>query len=153
MEKQNDILHTFGEVQLGYKKKFQTSFKSIKSSDDASKIIRQIIPQSQINYREHFYTLYLNVKNEVLGYHLISIGGINQTMVDIRVLLQGALLCNSVAILAFHNHPSSNINPSISDIKLTERINKACKTIDLKLLDHIIITENSYYSFADNGQI
>ena len=93
------------------------------------------------------------MKNEVIGYHLISIGGISQTTVDVRILLQGALLCNSVAILIFHNHPSSNTNPSKADISLTEKITQACKTIDINLLDHIIITEDNYYSFADNGQI
>lgn len=153
MEKQNATSNTFGEVQLSYKKKLQIQFRSIKSSNDASKVIRQILPISQINYREHFYALYLNNKNEVIGYHLISIGGITATMVDIRILLQGALLCNSVAILIFHNHPSSKTYPSKADIALTEKISKACETIDLKLLDHIIITENSYYSFADNGKL
>ncbi|MFY0602949.1 MAG: JAB domain-containing protein [Flavobacteriaceae bacterium] len=154
MEKQNATSNTFGEVQLSYKKKLQIQFRSIKSSNDASKVIRQILPISQINYREHFYALYLNNKNEVIGYHLISIGGITATMVDIRILLQGALLCNSVGmILIFHNHPSGKTNPSKADIALTEKISKACETIDLKLLDHIIITEDSYYSFADNGEL
>ena len=153
MKNQNSFTYQIGEIELGYKKKIQIQFRSIKSSNDASKVIRQILPISQINYREHFYALYLNNKNEFIGYHLISIGGITATMVDIRILLQGALLCNSVAILIFHNHPSSNTNPSITDKTLTEKISKACETIDLKLLDHIIITENNYYSFADNGEL
>ncbi|QMU64423.1 MAG: DNA repair protein [Flavobacteriaceae bacterium] len=109
MGKQNAISNTFGEVQLSYKKKLQIQFRCIKSSSDTSKVIRQILPISQINYREHFYALYLNNKNEVIGYHLISVGGITATMVDIRILLQGALLCNSVAILILHNHSSVDI--------------------------------------------
>lgn len=153
MKTQNTITHQVGEIELHYNKKFTIRFQAIKSSKDAAKVIYQIMPKSQINYREHFYALYLNMKNEVLGYHLISIGGINQTMVDIRILLQGALLSNAISILIFHNHPSANTNPSKADIALTEKINKACEIIDIKLLDHIIITEDSYYSFADNGQV
>ena len=68
MKTQNTITHQVGEVALSYNKKLPIPFHSIKSSDDASKIIRQIIPPSQINYREHFYALYLNNKNEVIGY-------------------------------------------------------------------------------------
>lgn len=154
MKTQNTITHQIGEVQLSYNKKFSLPFDNlIKSSDDASKVIRRIIPESQINYREHFYGLYLNNRNEVIGYHLISVGGITATIVDIRILLQGALLCNSVATLIFHNHPSSNAYPSKADISLTDKISKAFETIDIKLLDHIIITEDNYYSFADNGKL
>ncbi|MDG1315022.1 MAG: JAB domain-containing protein [Flavobacteriaceae bacterium] len=153
MNTQNQITYKVGEVELSYKKRLQFPFHPIKSSDDASTIIRQIIPKSQINYREHFYAMYLTMRNEVVGYHLISVGGINHTMVDVRILLQGALLCNAVAICIFHNHPSTNTNPSSADMTLTKKIAEACKLIDLTLLDHIIITENDYYSFADNGKL
>lgn len=153
MKTQKSITYQFGEVQLSYKKKLQVKYHTIKSSNDASKIIRQIFPLSQMNYREHVYAIYLNMKNGVIGYHLITVGGINQAVVDVRIILQGGLLCNCVGILLCHNHPSGNTKPSSSDIALTEKINLACKTIDLKLLDHIIITENSYYSFADNGKL
>lgn len=153
MNTQNQITYKVGEVELSYKKKSEFLFHAIKSSEDLSKIIRRIIPKSQINYREHFYAMYLTMRNEVIGYHLISVGGINYTMVDVRILLQGALLCNAVSICIFHNHPSSNIRPSSADISLTKKITQACKLVDLNLLDHIIITENNYYSFADHGKL
>ena len=145
---------TFGEVQLKKKKKKKTSnFESIKSSETANQVIRKILPVEQINYREYMYALYLNNSNDVIGYHQISIGGITGTIVDVRILLQGILLCNGSGIIIIHNHPSGNLKPSIQDKRITEKVKTACETLDIKLLDHLIITEENYYSFADNGEL
>lgn len=141
------------EVQLSYKRKHKLDFEKIVSSQSASDCIREIFPSEQICYREHMYVLYLDNSNNILGYQLLSVGGITGTLADIRIILQGALLINAVGLILFHNHPSGNLTPSNADILLTQKVEKACKTIDIKLLDHIIITENSYYSFADNGEL
>ncbi len=144
---------TIGEVELSYKKKSNVVFQRITSSQSADTCIRTFFPKEQISYRERMYALYLDNSNNILGYHLLSIGGITATLVDVRILMQGALLTNSVAFILFHNHPSNKLKPSQSDIQLTDKIIKSAKTLDLKVLDHLIITENSYYSFADNGDI
>lgn len=144
---------TIGEVKLSYQKTSNVIFEKITSSKSADTCIRTFFPKEQIIYREHMYAMYLNNSNNVLGYHLLSIGGITATLVDIRVLMQGALLTNSVAIILFHNHPSNKLQPSIADKNLTQKIIRSAETLDLKVLDHLIITEDSYYSFADNGDI
>lgn len=144
---------SFGEVELSYKRKQASTFKTIKSSDDAITCIRKIFPVNQINYREHMFVLFMNMKNEIIGYHLNSVGGVSQTIIDIRIIMQGALLSNAVGILLCHNHPSGNLKPSEQDKRLTQKIIKAGKLLDINVLDHVIITENSHYSFADHGEI
>ncbi len=144
-------LFKINEIQLSYKKKLKTSFQKISSSKQANQCIRQIIPVEQINYREYMYALYLDNGNNVVGYYLLSVGGINSTLVDVRILMQGALLTRSVGFILVHNHPSGKLTPSLSDRQLTEKIKEASKVLDLKLLDHLIITEDGYYSFADEG--
>ena len=79
----------------------------------------------------------------------MSKGGISETIVDIRLLLKSALQCGATAIIVAHNHPSGVLKPSTSDIKLTQKIKKAGENMDIKLLDHLIISEKGYFSFAD----
>lgn len=145
--------YAIGEVEVSYKKKTEIPFEKITSSFTASECIRKLIPENQINYREHMYALYLNNANKILGYQLLSVGGITATLLDIRILIQGALLTNSVALILFHNHPSGKLKPSNADIELTKKVSSSLGLLDLKLLDHLIITETSYYSFADQGMI
>ena len=144
---------TIGEVQLFYKKRITSPFQKICSSKQANECIRQIIPVEQINYREHMYALYLDNSNNVIGYQLLSLGGITSTLIDKRILFQGALLTSAVAIVLFHNHPSQKLEPSRADLELTKEIKRASKILNIKLLDHIIVTEQSYYSFADEGEL
>lgn len=150
MKNQEPTTFAFGEVQLSYKKKRKSKFDSIRSSKDVEWILRKIFPKSQINFREHFYALYLNNQNKVVGYQLISLGGITQTVIDIRILFSGAILCNSVGLIICHNHPSGKLKPSEQDLKITKKIAKACEILDIKLLDHIIITDKTYLSFSDD---
>jgi DNA repair protein RadC len=82
---------------------------------------------------------------------MISSGGISGTVLDTRVIFQGALLANASSLIIFHNHPSSNLKPSKADKDITNKIKKAGELLDIILLDHLIITEHSYYSFADEG--
>ena len=142
-----------GEVQLSYKRKNQFTFFKITSSASANECIRKIFPVEQICYRERMYALYLDNSNNVLGYQLLSIGGITGTLVDVRILMQGALLINAVGLLLFHNHPSNTLKPSNADKNITNKIIRSAEVLDLKVLDHLIITEDSYYSFADNGEL
>ena len=100
---------------------------------------------------EEFWILYLNNANKVLQTTQLSKGGITGTIVDIRLALKKALEVGAVAIILSHNHPSGFLQPSQADIRLTKRLSTASESLDIKVLDHVIITENSYFSFADQN--
>lgn len=151
MNNQDSQIQIFSEVQLSYTTKQPSNFETIKSSQTVAKIMRSILPKEQINYREYMYALYLNNSNKIVGYQLMSIGGLTATVVDIRILLQGALLTSSTAIILCHNHPSGTLKPSQADNQITQKVKKASEFMDIKLLDHLILTEKSYFSFADEG--
>lgn len=102
---------------------------------------------------EEFWVLYLNNANKVVEKRQISKGGLTSTVVDVRLLFKRALELTSVAIIICHNHPSGKLNPSKSDKELTQKIISAGKTLDIKVLDHLIVTQKSYFSFADNNLI
>ena len=95
--------------------------------------------------------IYLNTSNKVLAKEQISKGGISFTSVDNRIILKRALNFNSVSIIAVHNHPSGNLKPSNADINLTKKLKLACESLEIKLLDHIIISDSGYYSFLDEN--
>lgn len=100
---------------------------------------------------EHFYVLYLSRSNKVIGYSLISLGGITGTVADVRLILQSALGCGAVYIMLCHNHPSGSLKPSSADETLTKKIKEACRYHDITLVDHMIISDEGYYSFAEEG--
>jgi DNA repair protein RadC len=93
----------------------------------------------------------LNRSNRVLGISCISKGGISGTVVDLKIILQTALKANASGLIVSHNHPSGNLTASREDVKVTEKLKSACQLLDLSLLDHLIISEEGYFSFADEG--
>ncbi|MPT32698.1 MAG: DNA repair protein, partial [Chryseobacterium sp.] len=95
----------------------------------------------------------MNQANKVLGIKKISECGISSTLVDVRIVMQAALLCNATAMIVAHNHPSGNLKPSSCDIKMTSQIKEASKVMNMTLLDHVILTSDSHFSFADEGLI
>jgi len=102
---------------------------------------------------EVFGVLFLNQANKLRHFEIISQGGITATVVDPRIILRKALENNAVSIILFHNHPSGNLTPSEADRQVTHKIREAGKYHDIRVLDHIIVAETGYYSFADNGEI
>ena len=102
---------------------------------------------------EEFYVLYLNRKNDVLAHKNISTGGVGGTVVDIKIVLKHGIDLLATAMIAVHNHPSGNISPSQQDIELTKKLKDAGKLLDITLVDHVILGEKRYYSFADEGMI
>ena len=140
------------EIKLSYSRKGNCE-RSIASSRDAMEIFREHFDADELDYRESFFALYLNQANKVLGIKKISESGISSTLVDVRIVLQAALLCNASGIIVAHNHPLGNLNPSSSDIKMTAQIKEASKVMNIALLDHVILTSDSHYSFADDGMI
>ena len=129
-----------------------SSVHKIRDSNDVYCFIKDGI-RKELLYKEHFYTIYLNRRNSIICYVPISQGGITTTVVEIQHILAGAILSNAHSIILFHNHPSGEKSPSESDIKLTRQIKQACNFHNINLLEHLIITDDDYYSFADNGNI
>ena len=97
--------------------------------------------------------MYLNRANKVNHFEIVSEGGITGTVADPRVILRKALEENAVNIILCHNHPSGSLNPSRADEQLTQKIKQAASYLDIRVLDHIIVSEDGYYSFADEGLI
>lgn len=137
-------------LELGKRRHFEQIVQKpiIKSSKDAFIILQPIIGELQ---HEEFWVLYLNNSNKVLAKEQLSKGGITATMVDVRLLFKKAVGLSTVGIIVCHNHPSGKLKPSKSDELLTQKIKEAGQTLDIKLLDHLIITQKDYFSFADNG--
>ena len=142
------------EVKLTYKNNVPYNQRhKISNSQSAYEILTNLFPENTMDYRETFIVLYLNRANQVLGYSVISQGGTSNTTVDIKMVIQTALLANASCIMLAHNHPSGNLHPSSDDNRITNRIIEAARLFDITVLDHIIITNESYYSFTDNGDI
>jgi DNA repair protein RadC len=135
-------------------KKDPTNFERVKitSSNDSAKYIRQFY-SDDIEIFESFFILLLNRQNKTIGYAKISQGGVAGTLVDAKILLKYVVDTLASAVILCHNHPSGNLNPSTQDIELTKKLSQAIKLVDSQVLDHIILTPDSFYSFADNGLI
>lgn len=141
------------KLRIVYSKKQNPSDRlKITSSSDAYKILQEIWSK-QIETREEMIILLLDRSNHILGYHILSMGGITGTVADLRLLFSVALKSLSTSFILAHNHPSGNLNPSQADIDLTRKIKEAGKIMDIQLLDHLIMTKNEYYSFADEGSL
>lgn len=140
------------EVTAIYKTKEDVSNVKIGGSRDVNDYIRSVYPVS-INIREAMVVLYLNNANRTLGYGIASIGGLTGTLVDVRLVLRDALLTQATGLILIHNHPSGTLKPSQSDINITKKVKKAAELMDIKLLDHLILTEDNFYSFADEGMM
>lgn len=124
--------------------------EKISSSKDVFQIMNPLLGELE---HEEFWVLFLNNSNKVLSKYQLSKGGLTATLADTRLLLKRALEQLAVAVIICHNHPSGKLEPSRADIELTRKIKNACETVDIKLLDHLIITEKTYFSFADENQL
>jgi len=141
------------EIHIRYKERIPAPFwKQIKSSKDAAELLYQTWNTDTIAVHESFKIVLLNNSNKVKGIYQISQGGITGTLVDLRILFAVVLKTLSVGILLAHNHPSGKLQASQPDRDITQKIQRAAKLFDVKVLDHIIIAPNGeYYSFADQG--
>jgi DNA repair protein RadC len=141
------------EIEISYHPVIKPSERiSVTSSADAEKVFRRIWCKP-IELRECFYAMFLNRYNKVLGYYLISVGGITGTIVDPRSIFQTALKANACSIILGHNHPSGNPTPSDADSNITRKIKEAGDILEIKLLDHIILLPEGYTSMTDEGML
>ena len=121
----------------------------IKASAQAAGYLREDLRNLD---HEESWILLLNSANLPLAKKMITVGTIKSTQIDHRRIIKEALLTNATAIILFHNHPSGTPAPSVADINETNKLKKACDIFDISLLDHIILTDESYYSFAEETQ-
>lgn len=142
--------YTLPKIELKY---IPGSFPKSKIVDSwsATQLLRGCFNPNTFNYRESFVTLYLNRANQVIGWETISIGGINQTCVDVRIILAIAVTSGASAMILCHNHPSGQCKPSEADKLITNKIKDASTYFDITVLDHVILTSESSFSFADEG--
>lgn len=141
------------EIKVMYKSK-QKNKKKISTSKDAFEILFLLFDKDIIEYQEQFFLLLLNYANRVLGWIKISTGGTTGTVVDPKIVFTLALKTNASGIILAHNHPSGNLLASKNDQDLTNKILEAGRFLDIKLLDHLIISpEERYLSFADEGMM
>ena len=153
METVNTLACTqVSEIQLIYKSKVKASQRPhVSTSFDAYQIFRQNWDENKIEFVEQFKILFLNRANKVLGIFELSTGGVSGTIADPKLVFAAALKANASNIILCHNHPSGSTKPSRADEQLTQKIKEAASFFDIKVLDHIIVSEEGYYSFADEG--
>ncbi|HLP73254.1 MAG TPA: DNA repair protein RadC [Bacteroidales bacterium] len=139
-------------LELGRRRKLAEvpEYPQIKCSKDVADIFQPIMADLQY---EEFWILFLNRSNRVINRMKLSQGGISGTVTDVRLVMKRAIEYLASGIIVCHNHPSGNLNPSESDSNITKKIKDAGNLMDIQLLDHLIITEKDYFSFADNGLI
>lgn len=137
-------------LELGLRRRLATAMEQpiITSSKAVFEIMQPLIGDLQ---HEEFWVLYLNNSNKVIFKQQLSKGGITGTLVDTRLVFKKALEIASTAIILAHNHPSGTLKPSNADKQLTEKIKNAGRTLDIRVLDHLIVTEKAYFSFADEN--
>lgn len=142
---------TAGEVKLTYSR-HEPNGIAVHQSSDATAFLRPIFGDA-IEHHEMFVVLGLNRANQIHSYYVAGVGGLASTVVDPRQVMQFLLLSNSAGCVIAHNHPSGNKRPSETDRRLTKSLDEACKLFDIPLLDHVIVTADGYYSFADHHEI
>ena len=137
-------------LELGRRRKLTEvqDVPQIRSSKDIADIFQPLLSDL---LHEEFWILFLNRSNKVINKMKLSQGGISGTVTDVRIVMKTAIEYLASGIIVCHNHPSGNLNPSESDTKITQKIKEAGNLMDIQLLDHIIISDKDYYSFADNG--
>jgi DNA repair protein RadC len=137
-------------AELGRRRRLQDATKSLKitSARDVFEVMQPLIGELG---HEEFWILYLTNANKIIEKFQVSKGGITGTLVDIRLVLKQAIQLGATAMIVSHNHPSGNLKPSTADKQLTLKLKESCAQLDISLLDHLIITEKDYFSFADNS--
>jgi DNA repair protein RadC len=136
-------------LELGIRRdSFEKKKTTIFNSKDIAEFLR-----AQMQYKSHevFAVVFLNRANKILHHEIISEGGITGTVADPRIILRKALEHNATGIILSHNHPSGNLKPSKQDEDITHKIREAAKYFDIVIIDHIIVSDEGYFSFADEG--
>lgn len=139
-------------LELGRRRRLEQALEltQITNSKAVFDVMQPIIGEL---HAEEFWIIYLNNSNKIIYKEQLSKGGLTATLVDVRLVFKKALELFATAVILCHNHPSGKLQPSAADKAITNKLIKAGETLDIKVLDHIIITENAYFSFADESLI
>ena len=140
------------EIQVSYTPNLLVDM-SIKNSKKSFELMLNEWEQETLQMQEEVKILLLNRSNKVLGIYSLAKGGLTSCIVDVRIILSIALKTLATGIILFHNHPSGNLKPSKADLDVTKKLKNFCDLLDISLLDHLIITKDNYFSFADEGLI
>ena len=135
------------------KRRLMEDSHDIQQFRTSADVLKYMTPIIQDLTHEESWALLLNNNARLLHLSHLSTGGLAETVVDVRMLLKEALLHDATSFILVHNHPSGNLRPSRYDEELTQRVNRAAQTVNLRMIDHVIVTEGEYYSFAENGKI
>ena len=137
-------------LELGRRRRSEEALekRKINSSLSVFELMQPIIGELQ---HEEFWIIYLNNSNKVILKNQLSKGGITGTLVDVRLVLKNALQVAATGLILVHNHPSGTLKPSDADKQITSKLKHAAQSLDIKVLDHLIVTEKNYFSFADEG--
>ena len=141
------------EIEISYKPKFPYNWNNLSTSREVSELLRTAFEPDTFCLQESMYCLYLNRNTRPLGVAQIGKGGYTSTVADIRLILGIALKSGCCAIILCHNHPSGNLKPSGADELLTKKVKEAAQLFDIKLLDHIILSHEGFFSFSDEGML
>lgn len=140
------------EIKVSYTP-MKFSKNKIRNSKDIFQIGLQIWNKDTIEMQEEVKVIFLNRACEIIGFYELSKGGMSGSIIDIKLLMSVALKCLVSNIIIVHNHPTGNLTPSVADKNVTNEIKNACSYLDMKLLDHIIISNDDFYSFSDDGKL
>ncbi len=137
-------------LELGRRRRGEEALQlhKIESSHSVFELMQPIIGELP---HEEFWIVYLNNSNKVIHKNQLSKGGITGTLVDVRLVMKTAIEVGAVGLILAHNHPSGTLKPSEADKQITQKLKTAAESLDIKVLDHLIITEKAYFSFADEG--
>ena len=136
------------ELANRLQKDAQVKLLLVKTARNAYTLMQPVLTNKLV---EEFWVILLNSQSRVIKVHQVSKGGLSKASVDPRLVFKQCFLYNAVGLILVHNHPSGNTTPSPSDVDITKRLSSAAKVLDLKILDHIIFTDEDYFSFADEG--
>ena len=146
------VLNMVTEVELVYKSKVKPSERpQLKTSKDSYQLLLQTWDPDKVEFVEQFKVILMNRANRVLGIYELSTGGVSGTVADIKLVFMAALKSSACSLIISHNHPSGNLKPSRADEDLTNKIKAAGTLLDIQVLDHVIVTTEGYFSFADEG--
>ncbi len=140
------------EIQVSYTPNLLVDM-SIKNSKKSFELILNEWELETLQMQEEVKIILLNRRNKVLGIYSLAKGGLTSCIVDVRIILSIALKTLATGIILVHNHPSGNLKPSKADLDITKKLKNSCDLLDISLLDHLIITKDNYFSFADEGLI
>lgn len=141
------------EVHIHYKRPLFEAPKKISSSESAVELLREYVDEKRIDHKEFFWLILLDNNNHALGMSEIGVGNTTGVSVNFKEIFQLAILTNSSAIIVAHNHPSGTLKPSTADLQMTNRLKDAAALMDITLLDHLIITSESFRSLSDDGKL